>query len=180
MRRQRATPATPSRTTISTRPSTPSISRAPGIDPLATRIATDVRICRNPMPLSSRPANGTPHLVLLEHDRNQEAAEASWKEAKTRRFADLAKSGAVEKLFGFTSFTVLVTVIDEGGAPLRRIQALQKASIAAPHDAVHPGRMGPRARRHERHDLVHTDHPNHRKWPAPHRSCESRRSVFAD
>jgi hypothetical protein len=75
--------------------------------------------------------DGTPHLVLLEHDRSQEAAEASWKEAKTRRYADLAKSGAVEKLFGFTSFTVLVTVIDEGGAPLRRIQALQKASIDA-------------------------------------------------
>jgi hypothetical protein len=75
--------------------------------------------------------DGAPHLVLLEHDRNQEAAEASWKEAKTRRYADLAKSGAVERLFGFTSFTVLVTVIDEGGAPLRRVQALQKASTAA-------------------------------------------------
>jgi hypothetical protein len=75
--------------------------------------------------------DGTPHLVLLEHDRNQEAAEASWKEAKTRRYVDLAKSGAVERLFGFTSFTVLVTVIDEGGKPLRRIQALQKASTDA-------------------------------------------------
>jgi hypothetical protein len=75
---------------------------------------------------------GAPHLIFLEHDRNQESP-ASFAERKTRRYQLLLDLGLTRELLGFDTFTVLVTVLDpKDHRPLRRIRALQEVSAAAP------------------------------------------------
>ncbi|HKR63650.1 MAG TPA: replication-relaxation family protein [Thermoanaerobaculia bacterium] len=72
--------------------------------------------------------DGVPHLVFLEHDRGQEAP-ASFAQKKAKRYASLALFGFTQELFGFTHFTVWVTVNDvANGKPLQRIRALQAVS----------------------------------------------------
>jgi protein involved in plasmid replication-relaxation len=77
-------------------------------------------------------AGGQPHLLFLEHDRNQESP-GSFAERKTQRYQLLLDLGLAPELLGFDTFTVLVTVVDPvHQRPFDRIRALQEVSAAAP------------------------------------------------
>jgi len=72
---------------------------------------------------------GVPQLVFVEHDRAKESP-GSFAERKTRRYQLLLDLGLARELFGFDSFTVLVTVTDPAERqPFDRIRALQEVSI---------------------------------------------------
>jgi protein involved in plasmid replication-relaxation len=74
---------------------------------------------------------GQPHLFFLEHDRNHESP-GSFAERKTQRYQLLLDLGLARELFGFDTFTVLVTVVDPvAQRPFDRIRALQEVSAAA-------------------------------------------------
>jgi hypothetical protein len=79
-----------------------------------------------------RTAAGRPHLVFLEHDRAQEAP-ASFAERKTMRYQLLLDLGLAPELFGFESYSVLVTIADPShDRPFDRLRVLQEVSAAAP------------------------------------------------
>lgn len=75
---------------------------------------------------------GILRLVFCEHDRGQESL-THFRSAKVERYAELAaRPELVEKLFGFESFAVWVTVLDKRfRRPIDRLRALSReASIA--------------------------------------------------
>jgi len=77
-------------------------------------------------------ADGRPQLIFIEHDRTQESP-GSFAERKAQRYQLLLDLGLVRELFGFDTFTVLVTVVDPvTQRPFERIRALQEVSAAAP------------------------------------------------
>jgi hypothetical protein len=81
--------------------------------------------------LVMRTAAGQPHLVFLEHDRGQEAP-ASFAERKATGYQLLLDLGLAPELFGFETFSVLVTVTDPSHErPFDRVRALQEVSAAA-------------------------------------------------
>ncbi len=82
--------------------------------------------------LVMRTAAGRPQLVFLEHDRGQEAP-ASFAERKATRYQLLLDLGLVGELFGFETFSVLVTITDPSHErPFDRVRELQEVSAAAP------------------------------------------------
>jgi len=79
-----------------------------------------------------RTPDGRPHLAFLEHDRGQESP-GSFAERKSLRYQLLLDLGLAPELFGFETFSVLVTVADPAhGRPLDRLRALQEVSAATP------------------------------------------------
>jgi hypothetical protein len=123
--------------------------------------------------------SSTPHLVFLEHDRNQES-QASFAARKTQRYQLLLDLGLARELLGFETFTVWVTVLDPNNRrPLDRVRALREVSAAAPmfrftlagwahafagkHWLACETRLQTDSRRPDDHELVgpfHTDSPS--------------------
>ena len=73
---------------------------------------------------------GAPQLIFGEHDRGHESL-ARFRVAKADKYAELhARPELVERLFGFSSFEVWVTVIDARlREPIRRLEALTTVAI---------------------------------------------------
>jgi Replication-relaxation len=81
--------------------------------------------------LVMRTPAGRPHLVFLEHDRGQEAP-ASFAERKATRYQLLLDLDLAPELFGFETFSVLVTIVDPTRErPFDRLRALQDVSAAS-------------------------------------------------